>query len=99
MHMGALATIGKLAPKNFYHILLNNFVHESVGSQKTSAEYIDMPKLFSSNNYNKVFSIKTEVELLQIFPDFYQFKWSKFFRDANKSRLKERSRKTNYKAC
>ena len=30
---------------------------------------IDMPKLFSSNNYNKVFRLN-RVELLQIFPDF-----------------------------
>ena len=56
---------------------------------KNKAEYIDMPKLFSSNNYNKVFSIKTEVELLQIFPDFINSKGSKFFRDANKKQAQK----------
>ena len=31
MHMGSLSIVGKLNPKNFYHILINNYVHESVG--------------------------------------------------------------------
>ena len=56
---------------------MNNFVHESVGSQKTSAEYIDMPKLFSSNNYNKVFRLKPS-RITSNISRFYQFKWSKF---------------------
>ena len=30
MHMGSLSTVGKLKPKNFYHILINNQVYESV---------------------------------------------------------------------
>ena len=70
MHMGILLTIEKVAPKNFYHILLNNYVHESVGSQKTGSENIDMPKLFSSNNYNKIYSTSSKRELIEIFPDF-----------------------------
>ena len=35
MHMGSLANIGNFANKNFKHILLNNYGHESVGGQKT----------------------------------------------------------------
>ena len=34
MHMGSLANIGNFANKNFKHILLNNYGHESVGGQK-----------------------------------------------------------------
>ena len=55
MHMGSLSTVGKLKPKNFYHILINNQVHESVGGQETSARFIDIPELVKANGYNNVF--------------------------------------------
>ena len=35
MHMGAMATIGALKPKNFVHVLINNHAHESVGGMPT----------------------------------------------------------------
>ena len=41
MQMGILATIGSLGSKNFYHILLNNFSHDSVGGQGSNSEVID----------------------------------------------------------
>jgi len=64
MHMGSLATVGKLSPHNFYHILLNNFVHESVGGQETSAKYIDIPSLVKSNGYKNIYSCKDEENLV-----------------------------------
>ena len=67
MHMGNLSTVGKLNPKNFYHILVNNQVHESVGGQATSARFIDIPDLVKANGYNNVFYTDNEQELtLQI---------------------------------
>ena len=51
MHLGSLSTIGKLNPKNFYHILINNKVHESVGGQETSAKFIDIPSIVKSSGY------------------------------------------------
>ena len=51
MHMGSLSTIGKILPENYFHIVLNNNVHESVGGQKTSAENIDFKILAKSNGY------------------------------------------------
>lgn len=54
MHMGSLSTVGKLKPANFYHILINNQVHESVGGQSTSAKFIDIPALVKSNGYQNV---------------------------------------------
>jgi phosphonopyruvate decarboxylase len=45
MHMGSMAVIGKLAPKNFLHVIMNNQCHESVGGQATSADKLDMEKL------------------------------------------------------
>ena len=41
MHLGAMATIGKTAPRNFGHILFNNGVHESVGGQPTCGPKVD----------------------------------------------------------
>ncbi|MBC8216251.1 MAG: phosphonopyruvate decarboxylase [Candidatus Marinimicrobia bacterium] len=54
MHMGSLSTVGKLHPDNFYHILINNQVHESVGGQATSADTIDIPALVRANGYKNV---------------------------------------------
>ena len=39
MHMGSLSTIGKLKPINFYHILMNNQVHESGRCKEASEQY------------------------------------------------------------
>ena len=64
MHMGSLSTVGKLKPENFYHILINNQVHESVGGQVTSARFIDFPELVKANGYNNVFFTDDEEKLV-----------------------------------
>ena len=64
MHMGSLSVIGKLKPKNFYHILINNQVHDSVGGQATSARFIDIPELVKANGYNNVFYTDYEEDLI-----------------------------------
>jgi len=61
MHMGSLSTIGHLKPKNYYHILINNFVHESVGGQQTSARFINMVELAKSNGYRDCNSTKKNI--------------------------------------
>ena len=72
MHMGSLATIGKLQPNNFYHILINNRVHESVGGQKTAAENIDIPGLVRSNGYKTVLSCNNKDQLITHLKRFIQ---------------------------
>ena len=37
MHLGAIATIGTVNPKNFYHVVFNNGSHDSVGGHPTAA--------------------------------------------------------------
>jgi phosphonopyruvate decarboxylase len=64
MHMGSLSTAGKLKPKNFYHILMNNQVHDSVGGQATSAKFIDILALVEANGYQKVFSSDNRDKLI-----------------------------------
>ncbi len=37
MHMGAMASVGQNAPKNFKHVIFNNGSHDSVGGQPSDA--------------------------------------------------------------
>ena len=63
MHMGGLSTIAKTKLKNYYHILLNNEVHESVGGQATGSKYINISKIADANGFSKIVSINQEEEL------------------------------------
>jgi phosphonopyruvate decarboxylase len=62
MHMGSMGIVGKNAPNNFYHILLNNGSHESVGGQPTVGYDIDFPKIALSCGYNKAISVSSKSE-------------------------------------
>lgn len=64
MHMGALSTIGDLKPKNFKHIVFNNFSHDSVGGQPTAAFNINIPLIARSNGYVKVFSSENKDQII-----------------------------------
>ncbi len=57
MHMGSLATIGNIKPKNLTHILFNNNAHESVGGQITNANKIDFKRLVKSLGYRYYFKV------------------------------------------
>lgn len=63
MHMGSLATIGKAQPSNFYHILMNNYVHESVGGQETAIDAIDVQGVVNSSKYAGVSQINNKSDL------------------------------------
>ena len=63
MHMGSMAIIGDLAPKNYIHFVINNGAHESVGGQPTVAFGIDIPKIALANGYKSALSISTMAEL------------------------------------
>jgi phosphonopyruvate decarboxylase len=51
MHLGALATIGNLGPGNFYHMVFNNGVHDSVGGQPITAPNVDLPAIARACGY------------------------------------------------
>jgi phosphonopyruvate decarboxylase len=57
MHMGSLATIGSKHLNNFYHTVINNGSHESVGGQPTVGFTIDMPKVAKACGYAHVYSV------------------------------------------
>lgn len=51
MHMGAFAFIASQAPGNFYHIIINNQAHESVGAMPTGCQQADFAKLAQAAGY------------------------------------------------
>ena len=71
MHMGSTATIGNVKPSNFYHILLNNKVHESVGGQATSANTVNFKDLAYNVGYSSSISISGTDELEESLGLFY----------------------------
>ena len=66
MHMGSLGIIGKNAPSNFIHILINNGAHDSVGGQPTIGFYINFPDIALACGYKKAFSISSVIKLKEI---------------------------------
>ena len=70
MHLGILSSIASLKPKNFYHILMNNEAHESVGGQDTAAKYIDLSAVVKAMGASKMFKAKSSVELKAVFTGF-----------------------------
>ncbi|MFT3806895.1 phosphonopyruvate decarboxylase [Arenimonas sp.] len=52
MHLGAMAIIGDLKPKNLVHVLLNNAAHESVGGQPTVAGRMDFEAIARACGYS-----------------------------------------------
>lgn len=63
MHMGSMAIIGNMNPKNFFHIVLNNESHESVGGQPTVGGKIDIPAIAKACGYKHTESVSTKKDL------------------------------------
>lgn len=64
MHMGSLTTNGRLADKNFCHIVFNNGAHESVGGQPSFALDLDIPSIAKSCGYKNTVSVSTRENIL-----------------------------------
>ncbi len=63
MHMGSMATVGSLKHENFYHILINNQAHETVGGIPTVSSEISWQTIAKGCGYAEVFSAKDPEEL------------------------------------
>lgn len=57
MHMGAMAVIGAMKPKNIIHIVVNNGAHESVGGQPTVMSKVDFVGMAKACGYQKTVSV------------------------------------------
>ena len=51
MHLGAMAVIGAMKPKNIIHVVVNNGAHESVGGMPTVAGSIDLVSIARACGY------------------------------------------------
>ena len=68
MHMGAMSSIGTLAPRNYKHVVLNNGAHDSVGGQPTVAMRIELGEIARACGYRQVLRADTEAELRAALP-------------------------------
>lgn len=63
MHMGALAVIGSIKPRNLIHVAINNCAHESVGGLPTAAAQIDLTGVARACGYPEVLKATTFDEM------------------------------------
>ncbi len=66
MNLGSLTTIGSLKPKNLIHVIFDNSVHESTGSQPTNTNFVSVGKIAKTCNYNHTFTTKTKNDFEKI---------------------------------
>lgn len=55
MHMGAMAVIGSVKPKNLIHVVINNNAHETVGGMPTVSNSMDLCGIAAACGYEKIF--------------------------------------------
>jgi phosphonopyruvate decarboxylase len=60
MRMGNLAVVGAYAGNNYYHLLLDNRVHESTGGQATLSASVDFPAMAVASGYQTVVAANDE---------------------------------------
>lgn len=53
MHMGGLAVVGQMRPRNLKHIVINNEAHDSVGGQPTASGNVDYVQLARAVGYER----------------------------------------------
>lgn len=66
MHMGALPFIAARAPKNFYHIVINNMAHESVGAMPTGCQQASFAGIAAAAGYRRTDKLETPEAVEQI---------------------------------
>ena len=59
MRLGTLATIGREAPANLIHILLDNGANDSTGGQPTGSEFVDFAAIANACCYRTTTSLDT----------------------------------------
>ncbi len=57
MHMGSMAVIGNVHPRNLIHIVINNGAHETVGGMPTVAGGINLTAIAEACGYPNVVSV------------------------------------------
>lgn len=57
MHMGSMAVVGNVNPKNMVHIVINNAAHETVGGMPTVASTMNLVNVAKSCGYSYAVSV------------------------------------------
>lgn len=65
MHMGNMAIVASMRPKNYIHVVFNNGAHDSVGGQPTVGLSIDLPAIAKAVRYQYVKSVDSKEELIK----------------------------------
>lgn len=79
MHLGALSTEGKLGLDNYFHIVLNNQSHESVGGQATASKFIDLTSIAKNSGLRTVdYEVSSSEAIIQAIQELAQKKGPKF---------------------
>ena len=63
MHMGSMAVIGAIKPKNLIHVVINNAAHETVGGMPTVAGNIDLVTIAKACGYTNAVCVDSFVDL------------------------------------
>lgn len=63
MHLGAMAVIGSIKPKNLVHIVINNGAHETVGGMPTVAGSVDLAGIAKACGYSNVVCVDSLISL------------------------------------
>ena len=66
MHMGAIPFIAAQAPENFYHIVINNQAHESVGAMPTGCQQTQFALLAQTAGYRNARKLSSLEEVDRI---------------------------------
>lgn len=66
MHMGALPFIAAQAPENFYHIVINNQAHESVGAMPTGCRGTVFAQVAEAAGYREASRLEAMTEVDKI---------------------------------
>lgn len=60
MRLGNMATVAAYAGGNFYHLLLDNHVHESTGGQATVSSSVDFPAVAAACGYQAIYQARAD---------------------------------------
>ena len=71
MRMGNMATVGVYGGDNYFHLLLDNHIHESTGGQATVSSVVDFQAVANACGYQSVSSVN---KLCEGITDFLQTK-------------------------
>lgn len=72
MAMGTLAMIAAAAPKNLIHIVFDNEVYESTGSQRTLSHQIKLEEVAASAGYRQTMRVTRREEIKPAYEKLYQ---------------------------